>query len=85
MERECSLMTRPINALDLLARDRAMDFQELTDEAFSDVLKSTGALQTSSRRCVRASAMRARFATTRTRRIRAISARLVEGQSNPSQ
>jgi hypothetical protein len=27
------------NALDLLARDRMMDFQELADEAFSDLLK----------------------------------------------
>jgi hypothetical protein len=26
-------------ALDLLARDRMMDFQELADEAFSDLLK----------------------------------------------
>lgn len=26
-------------ALDLLARDRMMDFQELADEAFSDVLR----------------------------------------------
>jgi hypothetical protein len=26
-------------ALDLLARDRMMDFQELADEAFSDPLK----------------------------------------------
>lgn len=27
------------HALDLLARDRMMDFQELADEAFSDLLK----------------------------------------------
>ena len=30
------------NALDLLARDRMMDFQELVDEAFSDLLKKHG-------------------------------------------
>jgi hypothetical protein len=30
------------NALDLLARDRMMDFQELADEAFSDLLKKYG-------------------------------------------
>ncbi len=30
------------HALDLLARDRMMDFQELTDEAFSDLLKKHG-------------------------------------------
>ncbi len=30
------------NALDLLARDRMMDFQELADEAFSDLLKKHG-------------------------------------------
>ncbi|HKD21820.1 MAG TPA: hypothetical protein VKB71_07385 [Rhizomicrobium sp.] len=29
-------------ALDLLARDRMMDFQELADEAFRDVLKKYG-------------------------------------------
>ena len=29
-------------ALDLLARDRMMDFQELADEAFSDLLKKHG-------------------------------------------
>jgi hypothetical protein len=28
--------------LDLLARDRMMDFQELADEAFSDLLKKHG-------------------------------------------
>jgi hypothetical protein len=27
------------NALDLLARDRMMDFQELADEAFADLLR----------------------------------------------
>ena len=27
------------NALDLLARDRMMDFQELADEAFRDLLR----------------------------------------------
>jgi hypothetical protein len=27
------------NALDLLARDRMMDFQEIADEAFRDLLK----------------------------------------------
>ncbi len=31
-------------ALDLLARDRMMDFQELADEAFSDLLKKHGRL-----------------------------------------
>jgi hypothetical protein len=30
------------HALDLLARDRMMDFQELADEAFSDLLKKHG-------------------------------------------
>ena len=30
------------NALDLLARDRMMDFQELADEAFDDLLKKHG-------------------------------------------
>lgn len=30
------------NALDLLARDRMMDFQELADEAFRDLLKKHG-------------------------------------------
>ena len=29
------------NALDLLARDRMQDFQELADEAFHDLLKNT--------------------------------------------
>jgi hypothetical protein len=29
-------------ALDLLARDRAMDFQELADEAFRDLLRKHG-------------------------------------------
>ena len=29
-------------ALNLLARDRMMDFQELADEAFSDLLKKHG-------------------------------------------
>jgi predicted DNA-binding ribbon-helix-helix protein len=29
-------------ALDLLARDRMMDFQELADEAFGDLLKKHG-------------------------------------------
>ena len=29
-------------ALDLLAKDRMMDFQELADEAFRDVLKKHG-------------------------------------------
>jgi hypothetical protein len=29
-------------ALDLLARDRMMDFQELADEAFADLLKKHG-------------------------------------------
>jgi beta-phosphoglucomutase-like phosphatase (HAD superfamily) len=29
-------------ALDMLARDRMMDFQELADEAFRDVLKKHG-------------------------------------------
>ena len=29
-------------ALDLLARDRMMDFQELADEAFRDLLKKHG-------------------------------------------
>jgi len=29
-------------ALDLLAKDRMMDFQELADEAFRDVLKKPG-------------------------------------------
>jgi hypothetical protein len=29
-------------ALDLLARDRAMNFQELADEAFRDLLKKHG-------------------------------------------
>jgi hypothetical protein len=30
------------HALDLLARDRMMDFQELADEAFSDLLRKHG-------------------------------------------
>jgi len=30
------------NALDLLARDRMMSFQELADEAFTDLLKKHG-------------------------------------------
>jgi hypothetical protein len=30
------------NAPDLLARDRMMDFQELANEAFSDLLKKHG-------------------------------------------
>ena|SRR5258708_17464154 len=30
------------HTLDLLARDRMMDFQELADEAFSDLLKKHG-------------------------------------------
>jgi len=30
------------HALDLLARDRMMDFQELADEAFSGLLKKHG-------------------------------------------
>jgi predicted DNA-binding ribbon-helix-helix protein len=30
------------HAIDLLARDRMMDFQELADEAFSDLLKKHG-------------------------------------------
>jgi len=30
------------NALDLLARDRMMSFQELADEAFRDLLKKHG-------------------------------------------
>jgi len=30
------------HALDLLARDRMMDFQELADEAFTDLLKKHG-------------------------------------------
>jgi len=30
------------HALNLLARDRMMDFQELADEAFSDLLKKHG-------------------------------------------
>jgi len=30
------------NALDLLGRDRMMDFQELADEAFADLLKKHG-------------------------------------------
>ena len=30
------------HALDLLARDRMMDFQELADEAFRDLLKKHG-------------------------------------------
>jgi len=30
------------HALDLLARDRMMDFQELADEAFDDLLKKHG-------------------------------------------
>ena len=30
------------SALDLLARDRTMDFQELADEAFRDLLKKHG-------------------------------------------
>ena len=30
------------HVLDLLARDRMMDFQELADEAFSDLLKKHG-------------------------------------------
>ena len=29
-------------ALDMLARDRMMDFQELADEAFRDLLKKHG-------------------------------------------
>lgn len=29
-------------AIDLLARDRMMDFQELADEAFADLLKKHG-------------------------------------------
>ena len=29
-------------AIDLLARDRMMDFQELTDEAFRDLLRKHG-------------------------------------------
>jgi hypothetical protein len=31
-----------LHALNLLARDRMMDFQELADEAFSDLLKKHG-------------------------------------------
>jgi len=31
-----------LHALTLLARDRMMDFQELADEAFSDLLKKHG-------------------------------------------
>ena len=30
------------HAINLLARDRMMDFQELADEAFSDLLKKHG-------------------------------------------
>jgi hypothetical protein len=30
------------NALDLLARDRMQDFQELADEAFADLLRKHG-------------------------------------------
>jgi hypothetical protein len=30
------------NALDLLARDRMQDFQELADEAFTDLLRKHG-------------------------------------------
>jgi hypothetical protein len=30
------------NALDLLAKDRMQDFQELADEAFSDLLRKHG-------------------------------------------
>jgi hypothetical protein len=30
------------HAVDLLARDRMMDFQELADEAFADLLKKHG-------------------------------------------
>jgi hypothetical protein len=43
-------------AVDLLARDRMMDFQELADEAFSDLLKKYGRpvdLKTALRRSVR--------------------------------
>jgi hypothetical protein len=31
-----------LHALNVLARDRMMDFQELADEAFSDLLKKHG-------------------------------------------
>jgi hypothetical protein len=45
------------NALDLLARDRMQDFQELADEAFSDLLRKHGRptdLKTALRQSVRA-------------------------------
>jgi hypothetical protein len=35
-------MTRPGNALDLLARESMRDFQELADEAFADLLRKHG-------------------------------------------
>jgi len=44
-------------ALDLLARDRMFDFQELADEAFADLLKKHGRttdLRTALRRSVQA-------------------------------
>jgi hypothetical protein len=44
------------NALDLLARDRMQDFQELADEAFADLLRSAAGRSTSRRRCDRVSA-----------------------------
>jgi hypothetical protein len=39
------------NALDLLARDRMMSFQELADDAFTDLLKKHGRPTDLSRRC----------------------------------
>jgi hypothetical protein len=41
-------------ALDLLARDRMMTFQELADEAFADVLKNMAGQSTCAQRCARA-------------------------------
>ena len=50
------------SALDLLARDRTMDFQALADEAFRDLLQKYGRpteLQAALRRSAKASAKRA--------------------------
>jgi hypothetical protein len=42
------------HALDLLARGRMQDFQELADEAFADLLQKHGRPPTSRRRYARA-------------------------------
>ena len=48
-------------AVDLLAHDRMMTFQELADEAFRDLLRKLTGRPACGRRCARAPARRLRW------------------------